>query len=94
MTDVASPALQLVAAFGREAATAKTWPVPIEVVLALPSSSIVGAVVRNKMARGERPLALADMLVQGGRFFARVHFVGINRPALLFPLDLWTRAST
>ena len=92
MTEVASPSLQAVARFGRQALEATSWTVPVEVVLAMPTGSIVAAVVRNKVARGVKPLALAELHVQGGRFFATVHFPGEGNPRLFFPVDIWTRS--
>jgi hypothetical protein len=91
MSDVPSASLQAVARFGRQAIEATSWNVPVEVVLAMPTGSIVAALVRNKVKRGEKPLALAELHVHGGRFFATVHFAGVGSPGLFFPVDIWTR---
>jgi hypothetical protein len=90
---VASPNLQAVAKFGRQAVDATSWTVPVEVVLAMPTGSVIAAVVANKIKRGERPLALAELHLAGGRYHATVHFAGAGNPGLFFPVDVWRRSS-
>jgi hypothetical protein len=87
---VGSPLLEAAAKFGRAAVDATSWSLPIELVLTLPSSSVIAALARDRLARGDRPLPLANVFWRSGRLFATVDFVG-GRPSLFFALDVWTR---
>jgi len=87
---VGSPLLEATARFGRAAVEATSWHLPVEMVLALPSSSVIGQLARDRQARGDRVLPLATVFWRQGRMFATVEFAG-NKPGLLFALDIWTR---
>lgn len=86
-----SPHLQAVEKFGRSALDATSWPLPIELVLALPTSSTIAAWAETRMLRGERPLPLAQTFWRHGRLFTTVEFAG-GGPGLFFALDVWARS--
>ena len=91
----AVPSPSLLAARARaRGETEPSWFIPVEVVLALPASSVIAGLARDRMRAGERVLPLARLVQRFGRYFAMVDFVGPGRPALFFAVDVWTRGAT
>jgi hypothetical protein len=69
------------------------WRVPVELVMACSSSSVVKGHVLKRVAAGEYPRPAALVIQRGNRFFATVEFPGLTRPACFIPLDVWTMES-
>jgi hypothetical protein len=67
------------------------WAVPLELVLALPTSSVLNALVHARVRKQDHPKPLAIVMKRGNRFFAEVLFHGPARPSVFFPLDVFTR---
>lgn len=66
------------------------WTVPVEVALALPTSSIVRDVVARRAERDGSVQAKATVFARGDRYFAIIKFQG-SEDWLLIPLDVWLR---
>jgi hypothetical protein len=66
------------------------WVVPVEIALALPTSSLVRDVVARRAARDGSVQPKATIFARGDRYFAIVKFGGSD-DWLLFPIDVWLR---
>lgn len=64
------------------------WDVPLELVLAVPTSSVMQALIRTRFETQDWPHGMARVTRQGKRFFAEV-FYGPNRNSVFFPLDVY-----
>lgn len=65
------------------------WELPLAVILALPTGSVMRALIQNRRNRGDRPKPIGQLFTQEGQFFALVDFYGEDRPGILYPLDVW-----
>ncbi|MET3665939.1 hypothetical protein [Caulobacter sp. 1776] len=88
--DVPSPALQRQRRFA-PALDAGMWSVPLEVLLALPASSIIQQLVIKRVQGGTPVQPTGQLLRRHGRFFATVDFDGPGAKSLFFALDVWDR---
>jgi hypothetical protein len=86
------PTLHAAACEPANALGRSTWRLPVEVALALPASSVIAQLSRERLANGERALPIAQLLLRGDRFFTAVDFAGPGRRGLVFAVDVWTRA--
>jgi hypothetical protein len=64
-------------------------PVPLDVVLALPTSSCIRKLIQDRRDHGDRPCPTAFLYALGKQYFALVDFYGPGRPGLVIPLDVW-----
>jgi len=64
-------------------------PVPLDLVLALPTSSVMRALIQERRNRGDRPKSTAQVFANGRQYFAIIDFEGDRRPGLLIPLDVF-----
>ena len=62
---------------------------PVDLVLHC-TSSVLKGVVLTRIAKGRRPMQLAQVAVRGHRWFARIEWEGEKFSALLLPLDVHT----
>lgn len=65
------------------------FSVPLDLVRALPTSSIMPELIQARRDKGDTPLPIATVFALGGKYFALVHFAGDGRPSLQIPLDVW-----
>ncbi len=66
-----------------------SYDLPIDVVLALPTSSVIRQLIQERRNKGHWPLPMARVFASGHRYFAIVDFGGANSPGLLYPLDVY-----
>ena len=63
--------------------------VPLDLVLALPTGSMIRDLVQQRRNRGERPKPMAKVFAHGRQYFAVIDFEGPGRRGLLIPLDVF-----
>ncbi len=70
------------------AAPVVAYAVPVEVILALPTSSMFSDLIaKRRFTCGLK--AMGKVFARGDRFFAIISFQGKDVPDLMFALDLW-----
>jgi hypothetical protein len=63
---------------------------PIDLVLALPTSSRIREMIQEQRNAGRAPARMAAVFERGRRYFAIIDFDGPGNRGLLYPLDVWT----
>jgi hypothetical protein len=64
------------------------WNVPLELVLAAPTSSVMKGLVRRRLETQDWAHPTARVFMRGKRLFAEV-FYGPHRNSVLYPLDVY-----